>query len=374
MIFTQILLKLNQLKITQKYQHLLMPLNPLFYSIRNDHTIAPLPSSTNKSNQSRLWPIITILLSSLIVVGLIFFFLSRNPSQKTNNQINQSLQTVKTLQSFTKEDCQALPLCSLGNDCNKNGKTITLKDERDGKLYRVRRFMDNNCWMVDNLAYGGGLDGHSDFCAEKTDPTDLNYWREANSVDGIAATSTNGLNDPMFSTLTLIGNCINPAQNDSNGNPNLCTFSEFGNCGYLYNWAAATQDLTAYVGGDTSHAEGVQGLCPAGWQLPEDVSEHSFIALHLTTGYTWDQATSTGTGQEDFWQTTNQWHGLLTGTFTASYNQEKRLVGNNQLGAIWTSSQNTSDLAASLAFSRTTVNPLSQRSKSDALSLRCLLK
>ena len=43
-----------------------------------------------------------------------------------------------------------------------------LEDERDGKLYEVRKFADGKCWMVDNLAYGGdSAHGGSDACAQR---------------------------------------------------------------------------------------------------------------------------------------------------------------------------------------------------------------
>ena len=70
-----------------------------------------------------------------------------------------------SMQSFTHADCQAFPT-PVGKGYTKVG---TLTDERDGKLYEVRKFADGKCWMVDNLAFGGATaQGGSDVCQNRT--------------------------------------------------------------------------------------------------------------------------------------------------------------------------------------------------------------
>ncbi|MBQ6154569.1 hypothetical protein IJI99_01685, partial [bacterium] len=42
-------------------------------------------------------------------------------------------------------------------------ETACLLDPRDYQTYRVRKFADGSCWMIDNLAYGGDY-GVTDGC------------------------------------------------------------------------------------------------------------------------------------------------------------------------------------------------------------------
>lgn len=322
-----------------------------------------------QQNQSQL--IIKIAFAFIacagIAFGVWFFFFKEKPTaQKLPPTYDDNL---TTLQSFTQTDCETLSTCSIGMDCTSDKYTRSLRDERDGKVYRVRRFLDNHCWMIDNLAYGGGTDGAADYCLAKTEPAAADYWREANNIDNITATATNGLNDPQSTTPTLIGNCLNPAQNDSEGDPNLCTFSDFGNCGYLYNWAAATQDPTAFSGGDTLSAGSVHGLCPSGWQLPEALSDHSFLNLHFATGYTWDQTTESGTGQADFWQTTNQFDAVMSGLGFF----QGDVIDVNGSTFYWTSTQKDSETAYDANFLTDSANPFAANNKSLGGAIRCVL-
>jgi len=50
------------------------------------------------------------------------------------------------MQTFTAGQCNAMT----------PGDVTVLTDNRDGKLYRVRKMPDGKCWMLDNLAYTGG--------------------------------------------------------------------------------------------------------------------------------------------------------------------------------------------------------------------------
>ena len=50
----------------------------------------------------------------------------------------------QTLQGMTRDYCNLMTEL----------QTITLTDSRDNKTYRVRKFADGHCWMIDNLAYG----------------------------------------------------------------------------------------------------------------------------------------------------------------------------------------------------------------------------
>ena len=181
-----------------------------------------------------------------------------------------------SMQEFTSALCNNLTVCQIGDNCRTNGSTMLLFDNRDGKTYRVRKFADGNCWMIDNLAYGGGTDGSSDYCSNKT------AWRDAiGGADYVSASATNGLNPVDGSRNTLVGDC--------RGNINT------SNPGYWYNWVAAIQNTagwggcTGYNTGCTTNSfqpdEPTQGICPDGWQLPTGRHQTGdFYQLYLALG------------------------------------------------------------------------------------------
>ena len=179
---------------------------------------------------------------------------------------------VGTMQTFKQTDCDnyatpgALNFTPIG----------CLEDERDGKLYEVRKFADGKCWMVDNLAYGGATaQGGSDACAQREEFISDGYYAPSNRFGAGS-----------------YGDCRDPAKQGNSSYSNYCA----GRCGYLYNLAAALQLPSAIMGENIVYPTGqaptitsnsVRGLCPAGWHVPsggESGSESEFIALDLANG------------------------------------------------------------------------------------------
>jgi uncharacterized protein (TIGR02145 family) len=158
------------------------------------------------------------------------------------------------------------------DDCAKleTLESVCLADERDGKIYQVRKFADGKCWMVDNLAYGGAniasspQDNSADYCADKI--TFSGY--------GSATYNTDWYN--TGSTDNLYGDCRDPAKNN-NGTDN--TYCQTRHCGYLYNYQAVMQDINSYLN-DYQALQPTQGLCPDGWHIPRG----DFISLDFAIG------------------------------------------------------------------------------------------
>lgn len=171
-------------------------------------------------------------------------------------------------QSVTREMCDLTPL----------GTIVNLKDTRDGKYYRVKRMVDGNCWMIDNLAF------------------DLSN-SNAPAYDPVAVLEGNR-------TSTWAQYSPNPGYTiPNNGNPTPS---------YLYNWCAALGDTSTNcsasagaaqyetvidgvaVAGDATNQPDAVGICPAPFRLPKggpdasvdnpDATANEFVRLDIAMG------------------------------------------------------------------------------------------
>ena len=275
-----------------------------------------------------------------------------------------------TFQDFTSNQCNSLATCNIGDDCETNGSTVTLTDSRDNKTYRIRKFADGNCWMIDNLAYGGSS---TDGCSGKS------------TFDGGRSSNTTGYS--VYGTWTgavgtssesFYGSCMDPkgvtCSNPSEGCDS--TYCSTHDCGYYYSWQAAVQNSLAYYGNTYQPTEPVTGICPSGWQIPTGTGNNSFLALHSAMGYTtsgpktatdgrqyWDCVT----GCTGFWQAT-PWAGLFSGyVYYNGARYDQGLVGD-----WWSSSQDSSVFSYILNFTSEWVKPLYSANKFSGFSVRCL--
>ncbi|MBQ6436035.1 hypothetical protein IJJ27_00535 [bacterium] len=133
--------------------------------------------------------------------------------------------------------------------------TVCLADPRDYRTYRVRKFGNGQCWMVDNLKFGGNY-GETDGCAANNGEGNYTYaWCGGSGTSACTrggATSVTKAQE-QFST-GYYGHCraANAAYNN-----------------YLYDWAAAMQSTQAYYSSSfNSYLTPWQGICPTGWHLP----------------------------------------------------------------------------------------------------------
>jgi uncharacterized protein (TIGR02145 family) len=302
--------------------------------------------------------------------------------------------------NFSAGQCEMIPICSLGatgtmqtwTGCaSLPTPTLTvgvkstyftqgpcLTDERDGKNYEIRKFPDGKCWMVDNLAYGGTTtqSGSTDYCATSTSipaPDTINpvcttnaAWYGKIGAQAIGAGTA----------AQIYGDCANPRLNADIAGP--CYNSN--QCGYYYNWQAATQLPTAcsiltaatYPNGTPSNTNYLQGICPSGWHLPSGGANQSaeFDTLYVLTGGT--GSASPGT---TFWQpsvssaitSADPWKGLYSGSISYATG----ISAQGSKGSWWSSNQLSSPGAFALSID-TLVLPMEMGSKPNGLTVRCI--
>ena len=200
------------------------------------------------------------------------------------------------------------------------GDIFVLRDDRDGTDYRVKRFSDGNCWMIDNLKYAfgtqiSGSQTSSDAVSQYTDPGAASYCA--------------GLPD-FFIT----------------------------KCGYLYNWMAATagSGTTSVTSGDVSAS-----ICPAPFRLPSGGSLGEFENLYAAIGG--NGIRSTTIGQE----ANAPWQGIYTGFYSSG------LWYQGNYGYYWSSTASSSTGARNLNFTSSTIFPATANNKNIAYAVRCVL-
>ncbi len=266
-----------------------------------------------------------------------------------------------TMQAFTKADCLALPKCSgaEGNYACPQEASIELIDERDDKTYTIRRLADGNCWMVDNLAYGGAsAQGDVDACAGKTT---------------LNTNSTTTYSD-IFGENTY-GDCIDPAHGPmASGQTRQCGSGILTNqCGYLYNWQAVMQEPTANNGNNyTGPQENVTGLCPAGWTIPTGGPEGEPVILDKALG-------GTGANNQNNSTLISRWHSPSNANVVYSGNyditQSNGLGSQGIAGYYHTSSiDNNKIYLYTISNDNNKFRPqLASEVENNAVSLRCLI-
>jgi len=124
-----------------------------------------------------------------------------------------------------------------------------LVDARDNRTYWVQKLADGKCWMLTNLAYGGG---------------GTNTYGD---VKPVTQSSNYSFGLPYYYIPTGANPTTSPTQ------PSISTDGT-GQYGYLYNWCAAMGgQATVACYNDTyfSSAPAVNpaiSICPFGWRLP----------------------------------------------------------------------------------------------------------
>jgi uncharacterized protein (TIGR02145 family) len=287
----------------------------------------------------------------------------------TNMLTMQSWNECTNLDSIDKIDARNCVLRSTQTyiACDGFIQGPTLVDERDGKSYQIRKFADDKCWMVDNLAYGGGLDGQSDYCSGKTG---FRYADSTTDAQPVATKPTQGgLNPPDGSRNLYIGDCRDP-----NVDNEYCQSEKNQNqCGYLYNLVAAIQDERAFDNNDFDpHWEipgHVQGLCPDGWHIPDGRSAttgNEFVTLDIATNGT---STTRTIDPNSFWGTFGSWQA----TYAGYADGDGTLKNQGVYGNYWSSSQyHAFPDAEKLLIHPTYIYPIDFYCKKNGFSIRCI--
>lgn len=274
------------------------------------------------------------------------------------------------IQDVTKDMCDATP----------SGTLVNLKDTRDDKYYRIKKMVDGNCWMVDNLAY------------------DIN----SASAEDKPAFDPVPVKNPSSSVTTRAQYIENStAYNIPNNNSPTPT--------YLYNFCAALADTSAScsasratntyntvtngavntTGTATSQPE-VQGICPAPFRLPKGgpsanpafngsnmeaalaSTANEYVKLDIMMG-------GNGTNREDatrfsLWTGTsisadNNWFGVYSGYYNSGFSER------GGRGVWWSSTASDGSIVSNMRLIQPppAVNPSNASNKSYAYAVRCLL-
>jgi len=239
----------------------------------------------------------------------------------SNRRVTYDSSSKGNMQDFSSSTCAAMPM----------GLAQIWTDARNNAVYRIKKMLDNKCWMIDNLAYGGGTsNGGSDFYGDTHTLTfatacgSTNWNSPAPTVTNcsaastwIASTSTKWIttnNNNPTPLADRVGNIIPNTQASYNDTtPIPCTNTPTGTSvemmseclSYLYHWCAAVgldSGTTPTCGsvaesttGNSMASTGIVGkpggvggeskgnnaaanqagvattngtICPAGWRLP----------------------------------------------------------------------------------------------------------
>ena len=203
------------------------------------------------------------------------------------------------------------------NSCSSLAEfgTVCLADRRDHRTYRVRKFADGKCWMIDSLKFGGNY-GETDGCVIYNGRGNYsNEWCGGSGVSGCTAGgSYNATKAQEVFSLGYYGHCRAITAADS----------EDGNAynNYLYDWVAAMQNTLAYYGSATTFNGTQQGLCPSNWHVPSGGPGGEFEAL----------GNLYGTVATIFWTETSKWNSSNSG-----YSHNGPLQSQGHTGYYWSS-------------------------------------
>jgi uncharacterized protein (TIGR02145 family) len=203
-------------------------------------------------------------------------------------------------------------VCAVTTPYATDNTEFNLRDDRDNKVYKVRKLADGNCWMVDNLA----LDG--------------------------PRTLTNADSDIDSGTYAL-GAVATP--NGQTYCANLDPVIYPHKCGNHYAWTVATAE--------SSGNPATSSICPKNWRLPVN-TEYTTLQTDLGWG-------NIGNNVVD-----SDWRGLYAGYGTSS-----RV---STYGYSWSATSGGGTNASALVFVKDGAVNTSSVLKSDTRSVRCLAK
>lgn len=219
-------------------------------------------------------------------------------------------------------------------------------DNRDGRTYWVQMLADGNCWMLTNLAYGGGGD---------------NTFGDA--VDWLVLATQGSFTQPQFSRPPGANPTVYPeAPSIATDGGSNATTRQYG---YLYNWCAAMgnqQGTAACLGTATPAHDPNISICPAGWRLPignPDINEFILLNNAINNG-----STDTDAGLRNYWL------GMRGGYWRASTGG---FASTGSWGTYWSSTTGNSS-ARDLFFTTSRVVFNNSYNKQTGMAVRCVAK
>ncbi len=329
------------------------------------------------------------------------------------------------MQTLTAAQCAAVSV----------GDIFTMKDERDGKVYHIRKMPDEKCWMMDNLAYAGGTsNGGSNYFGDEhaltfADAGGSSPWNStaANTTTRFVTTNNFTGSDALSSGGQMIQSTTGLLRPTGGGIQ--CTADTTGESpmdskclSYLYNWCSAVgldgattptcagAYRTTGPGYSSSGVIGRQGgkggeskgntnagnlsginsptsgtICPAGWRLPqgsyEDMEQNEWAILNgsMHAGVLSTANRNTGSGFYENWQPDATTGGSETwrssfGAVSSGDFPGNALGGQSTWAAWWSSSTYISASAAYyMQVHRNIVSSTYENPKSKGVAVRCVM-
>lgn len=317
------------------------------------------------------------------------------------------------MQDFSSATCSSMPL----------GLTQNWTDARNGAVYRVKKMLDNKCWMIDNLAYAGGGtatygDAHTLSFQNATSSslwdtnlntvnryiTTNNYTggdltdRQGNTIQNTTATLSSGTRCQSTATGSgvMSSQCLSylyswcsavgldgsttptcAAVSNSTTGTNMTSAGVVGKVGGIGGESKGNSSATNQAGVNSTTSGSV---CPAGWRLPVgrigsgDNTKNEFAMLNASM----NSATlnlipdvSGGTGYYQNWQPAGSFSGIGSGYFRPGTG----LYFQSAYGYYWSSSLYSSVTALGTSLNATNVSPgtVYNFSRDYGLTVRCVL-
>ena len=223
--------------------------------------------------------------------------------------------------------------------CLIGGQLVTeIVDPRDGNTYRVRKFKDGLCWMIDNLRLGDSKLTNRNLDSNNSD-------LPAGKTFSVPASSTSGFSSDTAANIYVI--------ETTGGNAKV----EYG--GY-YTWCAATANTCTDATSDGKIAAG--SICPKGWHLP---TKDEFAALDKALGGTGSNGSRDSSYLRDESGPNFQYGGYIGNNSPSSRGSR---------GDYWSSTAYSSSDAYRLFFDRSHVYPTTNGGRRYGHSVRCVAR
>ncbi len=401
-----------------------IPANPLFtniqsvtiggtpcqaYEVLNTSTIlCKLPSRPNGSKNdiavmNGTAPGTNITPTTTYTHMNITYFDPENPNQDGYNQVPISqTNTDGTPYSntfryypggFTSANCSSLTP-SNSTSMNLPNSIAYVRDTRNNQVYKVKRMIDNKCWMIDNLKFIGNPNAPtpSEGGITNIDSTKGIIYRNGrgpnnpssgtgtyNTVDGSSTQSTTNSDKAFYNNPMSNTNCYSQTAQATYMSPNTLT-----HCGYLYNWYAATAGTGIY--NESTNGNQVTGdICPANFRLPSGssgiggpttngayITEADFPVLSgsMASGSLAGGTPTDNTSTQAGWQPSGAWSGTLSGAWL-----DAGLSYQGTHGHFWSSTASSATTVRILRFRSGDLSPGNGAElKRNGFAVRCLVQ
>jgi uncharacterized protein (TIGR02145 family) len=268
--------------------------------------------------------------------------------------VNKIIVDDSNIQDVTPAMCTNATVFDGSNDA-----ISLVKDSRDNHYYAIAKMPDDKCWMITNLAYGGDMDNNGN------DFGNMEHYASGDGTSGwtTSATSIAYYVDPYVDSeyngggVKQFSSTVTPCASSYRTTISSVDYTE---CGYLYNWYAATASTGT---ADMTSGDAAASICPIGWRLPTGGDNGEFQHLYTTLGSV----------QSNLIGNSSIWRGSYAGYFRAGAGQYSYgLTHQTAYGYYWSATARNSTNSSNLYHSAFNVFPASSSAKHYGFAIRCI--